>query len=99
MKGKQQVPKALTGQDGCKPSKSPQRKLVKFFAQSRDQWKEKCRAAKATLKQCKKKLQRVEERQQRRQSRVRALEGELARVQAEKRALEEAVAAGEKKDC
>jgi hypothetical protein len=30
---------------------SPQRKLVAFFAQSRDQWKAKCRGAKAHLKQ------------------------------------------------
>ncbi len=97
MEGKQQVPRALTEQDGRKPYKSPQRKLVKFFAQSRDQWKEKCRAAKATLKQLKKKLQRGEERQRRRKSRVQALEGELARLQAEKRTLEEAMAVGEKK--
>ena len=35
---------------------SPQRKLVVFFAQSRDQWKEKCRSAKARLKQLKKQV-------------------------------------------
>ena len=97
MAGESQGPRALTVPDGGKSYKSPRRKLVKFFAQSRDQWKEKCREAKASLKQLKKKLQRVEERQRRQQGRVHALEGEVARLQAERRGLEEAMEAGEKK--
>ena len=76
---------------------SPQRKLVVFFAQSRDQWKAKCRGAKARLKQLKKKVQRGTARQRRDHERVRALVQEVSRLQAENRRLEEALAAGEKK--
>jgi uncharacterized protein YlxW (UPF0749 family) len=97
MKGEPPVPRALTAQDERKLYKSPQRKLVRFFAQSRDQWKGKCRAAKAGLKTLRKKLQRGEERQQRWKSRVQALEEELARLRTEHRALEAAGEAGEKK--
>jgi hypothetical protein len=77
--------------------KSPQRKLVPFFAQSRDQWKEKCRGAKASLKQLKKKVQRGDARHRRQQARLRALAREVGQWQAENRRLKEALAAGEKK--
>jgi chromosome segregation ATPase len=89
-----QVPRALPAQDGRKPYKSPQRKLVKFFERSRDQWKGKCREAKAGLKTLKKKLRGVQARQQRWKSRVQALEGELTQLRAENRVLQ---AAGGKK--
>jgi hypothetical protein len=97
MKGEPQVPRALTKQDERKSYKSPQRKLVRFFAQSRDQWKGKCREAKAGLKTLKKKLQRGEARQQRWKGRVQALEEELARLRTAYRAREAAGEAGEKK--
>jgi chromosome segregation ATPase len=97
MVGESQEPRALTVHDDRKTYKSPQRKLVEFFAQSRDQWKGKCREAKASLKQLKKKLQRGEERQRRQKQQVHALASEVARLQAEKRRLEEALAVGEKK--
>lgn len=97
MAGESQGPRALIAQADRRSYKSPQRKLVQFFAQSRDQWKEKCREAKASRKQLKKKLQRGEERQRRQKGRVHALESELARLQAENRGLEEALKAGEKK--
>jgi hypothetical protein len=71
--------------------------LVPFFAQSRDQWKEKCRGAKARLKQLKKKVQRGAARQQRQHERLQALASEVGRLQAENRRLAEALAAGEKK--
>jgi hypothetical protein len=80
-----------------KASKSPQRKLVPFFARSRDQWKEKCRGAKASLKQLKKNVQRGEARQRRQQERLQALAREVGELQAENRRLEETLAAGEKK--
>lgn len=89
--------RALTAQDDRKVYKSPQRKLVKFFAQSREQWKAKCREAKGSLKQLKKKLQRGEERHRRQKNRVHALASEVARLQAENRSLAEAMVAGEKK--
>jgi lipopolysaccharide export system protein LptC len=41
---------------------SPQRKLVKFFEQSRDRWKAKSRAAKTVLKRLGTRLGRVERR-------------------------------------
>ena len=77
---------------------SPQRKLVAFFAQSRDQWKEKCRGAKASLKQLKKKVQRGEAWHRRQHERLQALTREVAQLQAENRKLAEALAAGEKKE-
>ena len=77
---------------------SPQRKLVAFFAQSRDQWKEKCRGAKASLKQLKKKVQRGEARQHRQHERLQALASAVGRLQAENRRLTEALGAGEKKE-
>lgn len=92
-----QVPRALVAQDDRKPYKSPQRKLVKFFERSRDRWKGKCREAKAGLKTLKKKLRGVQARHQQGQSRVKALEGELARLRAEYRVLQAAGEAGEKK--
>ena len=78
--------------------KSPQRKLVPFFAKSRDQWKAKCRDAKATLKQLKKKVQRGEVRKRRQQARLQALARAVAQLQAENQRLAEALAAGEKKE-
>lgn len=97
MAGELQGPRALTAQAERKAYKSPQRKLVQFFAQSRDQWKEKCREAKASLKQLKKKLQRGEERQRRQKQRVHTLASAVAQLQAEKRGREEALTAGKKK--
>jgi predicted nuclease with TOPRIM domain len=81
-----------------KAYKSPQRKLAPFFARSRDQWKEKCRDAKATLKQLKKKVQRGDARQRRQQERLQALAKEVGQLQAENRRLAAAVTAGEKKE-
>ena len=77
---------------------SPQRKLVAFFAQSRDQWKAKCRGAKAHLKQLKQQVQRSAVRRRRDHERVRALVQEVERLQAENRRLTAALAAGEKKE-
>ena len=77
---------------------SPQRKLVAFFAQSRNQWKAKCRGAKAHLKQLKKQVHRGAARRRRDHERVRALVQEVERLQAENRRLTAALAAGEKKE-
>src|SRR5262245_26870290 len=95
--GESPVPRALTAQDDRTAYKSPQSKVVKSFAQSREQWKEKWREAKASRKPLKKKLQGVEARQRRQKHRVHALESAVARLQAENRGLEEAMEAGEKK--
>jgi hypothetical protein len=77
---------------------SPRHKLVAFFAGSRDQWKAKCRGAKARLKQLKKKVQRGDARRRRDHERVRALVQEVGRLQAENRRLTAVLAAGEKKE-
>ena len=81
-----------------KAYKSPQRKLVPFFARSRDQWKAKCRGAKASLKQLKKKVQRGDARQRQQHERLHALARAVGELQAENRRLAAAVAAGEKKE-
>lgn len=69
--------------------RSPPGKLIKFFKQSRDQWKAKCLAAKARGKGLKHQLRFVEKSKASWKSRVQALEGELAQVRAEQRALAE----------
>ena len=79
-----------------KSYKSPQHKLVSFFAQSRDQWKAKCQGAKATLKQLKKKVQRGAARQRRHQARLHALVQEVSELQAENRRLAAALATEKK---
>lgn len=98
MNGEPQMRQTLPAQADRKPYKSPQRKLVRFFERSRDQWKGKCRETKAVLKQLKKKRRGLEATQQRWKSRAQARQGDLARLQAEKRVLEEVRDMGEKKD-
>ena len=65
-----------------KQYKSPQRKLVRFFEKSRTQWKAKCRAAKATIKVLKNRIEFLEESKARWKRRARALETEVARLTA-----------------
>jgi hypothetical protein len=77
---------------------SPPHKLVAFFLQSRDQWKAKCRGAKAGLTQLKKQVHRGAARRRRDHERIRALVAEVGRLQAENRRLSAVVAAGEKKE-
>jgi hypothetical protein len=89
---------ARSTQGEPKAYKSPQHKLVPFFARSRDQWKEKCRDAKATLKQLKKKVQRGDARHRRQHARLQALARAVVELQAENRRLAAALAAGEKKE-
>lgn len=89
---------ARSAQVEPKAYKSPQRKLVPFFARSRDQWKEKCRSAKATLKQLKKKVQRGEARHRREHERLQALARAVVQLQAENRRLAAAVVGGGKKE-
>ena len=61
---------------------SPQRKLVKFFERSRDQWKAKSRAAKTGLKRLGTRLRRVERRNAAYQQQVKALQKQVAEWQA-----------------
>lgn len=98
MAAESQGPQARSARPEQPTYTSPQRKLVVFFAQSRDQWKAKCRGAKARLKQLTKKGQRGAVRQRRQQERLQALAREVAQLQAENRRLKEVLAGGEKKE-
>ena len=71
------------GQD--KHYKSPQRKLVLFFAKSRDAWKTKCLEAKTAVKRLKNTVRFLESSKEHWKSRVKALERELAHLQARER--------------
>lgn len=62
--------------------RSPRGKLLKFFKQSRDQWKAKCRAAKGRVKGLQTQLRYVEKSKASWKRRVQGLERELAQVQA-----------------
>jgi chromosome segregation ATPase len=66
-----------------KTYKSPRRKLVKFFEKSRDQWKFKCREAKALVKRLKNRVRYLESIRDHWKQRSQALEAELAQVKAE----------------
>jgi len=78
------------GQD--KHYKSPQRKLVLFFAKSRDAWKTKCLEAKTAVKRLKNTVRFLESSQEHWKSRVKALERELAQLQARARDREGEIA-------
>lgn len=68
--------------------KSPQRKLVRFFARSRDQWKEKCLAAKAMGKGLQHRMRFLERSKEHWKRRVQELEGELTRMKAHAQAMQ-----------
>jgi hypothetical protein len=62
--------------------KSPTRKLVKFFENSRSQWKAKCKKAKRTIKQLKHRVRFLETSKAVLKSRVKKLKAELAQIKA-----------------
>jgi chromosome segregation ATPase len=72
----------------AKSYKSPQRKLVRFFEKSRNQWKAKCHKAKSKVKQLKNKVRFLEESRQQWKSRTKELERELAQVKAKEQTRE-----------
>jgi len=78
--------------------KSPPRKLVRFFEQSRDQWKAKHREAKATVKRLKNRVRFLEKSKAHWKSKAQALERELTQQKAQERAREEELEA-QKKRC
>jgi hypothetical protein len=63
--------------------KSPRSKLVKFFEKSRDQWKAKCREAKALVKRLKNRVRYLEQSRDAWKQRSQALEAELKQAAAE----------------
>ena len=62
--------------------KSPQRKLVRFFEKSRDQWKQKHHAAKRALKRLDNRVRYLEKSKAEWKARARAAEAEVARLRA-----------------
>ena len=63
--------------------KSPQRKLVKFFEKSRDQWKAKCREAKHTVKRLRNRICYLERSKAHWKQRAKEMEKELAQLKAQ----------------
>jgi len=64
--------------------KSPVRKLVKFFENSRDSWKAKCQEAKYRVKMLQNKVRYLEKRKYELNKRVKELERELQQHQQKK---------------
>lgn len=83
-------------QQRYKDYKSPPRKLLGFFEQSRDQWKAKHREAKATVKRLKNRVRFLEKSKAHWKSKAQELERELAQLQAQERAREEELEAQKK---
>ena len=77
--------------------KSPVRKLARFFEKSRDQWKAKCREAKAQIKLHKNRIRFLEESRERWRSRVKELEAEVVALKAREQALERELESLEKR--
>ena len=63
--------------------KSPQRKLVRFFEKSRDQWKAKCQTAKATVKRLQNRVRFLERSKTEWKRRAQGLEQEVAQLRAQ----------------
>ena len=68
--------------------KSPRRKLVRFFEKSRNQWKEKCREAKAGIRVLSNRVRFPEKGRERLKNQMRELRAELARMKSEERKRE-----------
>ena len=64
--------------------KSPMRKLVKFFENSRDGWKAKCQEAKYKVKMLRNKVRYLEKRKAELNKRVKELEKELQQYRQKK---------------
>ncbi len=67
--------------------KSPIKKLVRFFEKSRDQWKAKCREAKARVKRLKNRVRFLEKSKADLKSQVKELKTEVSRLKAREQTL------------
>ena len=65
--------------------KSPVRKLIKFFEESRNQWKAKCLSAKHQIKLLSNKIRYLEKRKAELTNKVKELEKKLEELQKKKR--------------
>jgi len=85
---------AKTPESGkAKSYKSPQRKLVRFFEKSRDQWKAKCLEAKARVKRLSNRIRFLEKSKDHCKDRIRELEADRARLEAQVRARDKEIEA------
>ncbi len=71
-----------------KEYKSPQRKLVKFFEESRNQWKKKCLDAKKKVKRLSNRIRFLEDSKKNLKDRVRELKAEISRMRSDSRKKE-----------
>ena len=81
-----------------KPYKSPIRKLVHFFENSRDQWKAKHHQAKADVKRLNNRVRFLENSKGQIKKQVEELEAEIVRLKAREQELEQALEQLEKKE-
>jgi hypothetical protein len=72
----------------AKTYKSPQRKLVRFFEKSRNQWKSKFRDAKVVIKRLQNRIRFLEKSKARDQHRIRELESTLKDMKTQVRVIE-----------
>jgi len=82
----------------AKQYRSPQRKLVRFFAKSRNQWKAKCLDAKTTMKRLQNRVRFLERSKDRWKRRSTELEAELGTLKADLRARDKELAILKKND-
>lgn len=66
-----------------KQYKSPQRKLVKFFEKSRNQWKEKCLNAKTKIRRLSNRIRFLEDSKKKLKDQVKELKTEISRMKSE----------------
>ena len=78
--------------------KSPVRKLARFFEKSRDQWKAKCREAKATIKYLENRVRFLDDSRDRWKSRAQELEAQVKQMEAKERELKEELVAREQQE-
>jgi len=78
--------------------KSPVRKLARFFEKSRDQWKTKCREAKAMVKRLKNRARFLKESRDRWKSQAKELQVKVAQMEAKERQLLEELEALRQKE-
>lgn len=71
--------------------KSPIKKLVRFFEKSRDQWKVKCREAKAKVKRLTNRTRFLEKSKAKLKGQVKELEAEVIRLRASEQTLRKEV--------
>ena len=81
-----------------KTYKSPARKLVRFFENSRDQWKSKHHKVKASLKRLNNRVRFLEKSKGQFKNRVQELEMEVGRLKSREQDLEQVVESLEKKE-